>query len=307
MDATTKTRLARYVRYARHAGYPAFFLLAFVAMLYLTLPYQVIAEQLAAAGRSAGFKVVVGSIGPGLARIRAKGVRITPPKQEGQTAEPEALVIEELSFRPTLFPMGTAFAARLFGGTAEGSVGMGSKPFVTLKLKTIDLARINAKAVFGLDVGGKLNLAVNVASSEPVSLGPRGLEYDASKLSGSVGLAGDTLAINGGTVANYDLPKVDLGRLDAVVRIEPGKVDIATFRTEGGDAESSLEGQIALQKMLAVSTLRLKLKFKPSDDFLKRNSFIQTGLSFAMTRDPKGYYAANIERTIGNPRFAPVR
>lgn len=301
MDATLKTRLVRY------AGYPAFFLFAFLAMLYLTLPYPVIAEQLAAAGRSAGFTVAVGSIGPGLSGLRAKSVRVAPPRQEGQSAEPEPMVIDELNLRPTLFPLGATFHARLFDGTADGSVGLGKKPRVELRLKALDLAKSNSKGAFGLDVAGKLNGALNVESSEPVSFGARGLEYDGSKLSGNLGLGAEGLTINGGTVSNIDLPKVDVGRLDAVVKIEPGKASIATFRTSGSDAEVSVEGDITLQRLLAVSPLKLKLKFKPSDDFLKRNSFIQTGLSFAMSRDPQGYYAANIDRTVGNPRIMPHR
>ena len=301
MDATTKTRLVRY------AGYPAFFLFAFALMVYLTFPYQVLADQVAMAGRNAGFTIALGSIGPGLSGIRVRRVRVTAPRQEGQSAEPEPLLIDELSVRPTLFPMGASFKAHLFGGTADGSAGLGKKPRLELKLKAVDLARANAKAALGLDVGGKVNGAVEIESNEPVTFGPRGMEFDASKLQGRVALTGDSLAINGGTVANYDLPRVDLGRLDAEVKIEPGKASVATFRTLGGDAESSLEGDIALQKLLAISQLRLKVKFKPSEDFLKRNSFIQTGLSFAMGKDPKGYYAANIDRTLGNPRFTPVR
>ncbi len=301
MDATTKTRLVRF------AGYPAFFLAAFLVMLYLTLPYPLIAEQLAAAGRSAGFTVAVGSIGPGLEGVRAKAVRITLPRQEGQSAEPQPLLIDELNFRPTLFPLGASFHAHLFDGTADGSLGLGKKPRVELRLKAVDLARANAKEALGLDVAGKLTGALNVESSEPVSFGPRGLEYDASKLSGNLGLAADGLAINGGTVANYDLPKVEVGRLDAAVKIDPGKASVSTFRTSGNDAEASLEGEINLQKLLAVSPLKLKLRFKLTDDFLKRNSFIQTGLNFAMSRDPKGYYGATVDRTVGNPRFSPNR
>lgn len=301
MDAIAKTRLIRFV------VYPACFLLAFTVMLYLTLPYPMIAEQLAAAGRRAGLDVTVGSIGPGLSGIRAKAVRITPARKDGQSAEPQPLMVDQIELRPTLFPPGAAFHAHLFDGTADGRVGLGKKPRVELRLKALDLGKSNAKAVFGLDVAGKLNGALNLESSEPVNLGPRGLEYDASKLSGNLGVGADGLAINGGTVANYDLPKAELGRLDAVVKFEPGKASITTFKTTGNDAEASLEGDVTLQRLLAVSPLKLKLKFKPSDDFLKRNSFIQTGLNFAMSRDPKGFYGASIDRTVGNPRFVASR
>lgn len=283
-------------RWFKYALYCAFFGLAFDLMLYLTFPYKQVADRIEAEAKAAGIKLRIGAMGPSLFWVKAKNIALTPPKQEGG-AEPQAIPIDEIAVRPTLFPLGVAYKARLFGGTIEGSTGRpGKRSPLRVQVKNLDLAKTNSKAAVGLDLGGKLDSDVDLM-----------MDPDGTKMTGSVKFGATGLVINGGTVAQYDLPKVDLGRLDMAFKLDGGKATVDFFKAQGADVEATLEGDVQLATKILMSALKLKLKFKPAEDFLKRNSFIQTGLSFAMTKDSKGFYTVNVNRVLGNPGFQPQR
>ncbi|MFN7134162.1 MAG: type II secretion system protein GspN [Myxococcales bacterium] len=292
MSPTTKERLKKFF------GYPSFFFSAFGLMLYLTFPYATVAERISAeAKKNGGLNLHIGKLGPGFLGLKAKEVAITPPRAEGQQGELVPVVIDEVSARPSLFPLGLAFNAKLFGGQVKGSFSPLRRSQLLLTAREVELARGNLKSALGLDLSGKLGANINLAFDP----------NDFTKAVGRVQLEGQELVINGGTVANYDLPKVDLGTLDADFKFEDGKAVVESFSAKGSDVEAALEGQMTLASKLMYSMLQFDLKFKPAEDFLKRNSFIATGLSFAMTKDPQGYYKAKVDRLFGNPRFSPQR
>lgn len=292
MDPTKRERLKKLI------GYPAFFLAAFVLMLYLTFPYDAVAELARNAAKQNKIDLSIGSVGPGFLGIRAKKVGITMPRKPGEAGEPTPIMIDSVSARPMLLPPGISYSASVFGGTVDGRVGvLGDAPHVRVQMKGVDLAKANSKAALGLDLGGRLNGVIDVDLHK----------QDSSKTTGRVAFTGEDVIINGGTVSNYDLPKVDLGRLEAELKLDKGQAQVQTFKANGKDVEASIEGNITLAQKLMFSTLALKLKFKPSEDFLRKNSFIQTGLNFAMRKDPGGFYATNIERMLGNPSFRPMR
>lgn len=291
MNSSKKTRLKKLL------GYPAFFGAAFLAMLYLTFPYEALGEL--AREQAARSNIVLGfsRLGPGLLGIKARGVSVKLPKQDGQPAEPEPVLIDSVSLRPSLFPPGIKCSAELFGGSLTATWGALGNPKLTLRAKGLDLVKTNAKAAVGLDLTGKLGAAVDLQLDKK----------DNAKTTGRISLTAEGLLINGGTVANYDLPKIDLGRLEAELKLEGGKAVVQTFRGNGKDIEANLEGDVGLGQKPLMSTLKLKVQFKPSEDFLRRNSLIATGLGFAMTKDSRGFFAADIQGMLGNPRFKPVK
>ncbi len=286
----------------RYLGYPAFFVLALVLMLYLTFPYDRVAELAKGQAKEANYELSFGSLGPGLSGITARRVTLTsaspaaaPAGADGAPVEEKALKIERISVRPSLFPLGVAFSAELFDGEASGAMGVtGKLKTVELKLRELKLDKANLKGAVGLNLGGTVN------GSAKLKLDPQ----DFSKTSGKLALSSEGLALNGGTVANYDLPKVDLGQLDAEVQIDQGKAEIKTFKASGPDAEAKLEGEIGLGQRLPFSTMKIKVALKPNDEWMKKNSIIQAGLNFAMGRDSSGFYNGNIAGMLGNPRFS---
>ncbi|MGI5863435.1 MAG: type II secretion system protein GspN [Myxococcales bacterium] len=291
MNPTTRTRLKKLI------GYPAFFSFAFGLMLYLTFPFDTVAQVARAQAKSAGVELEIGKLGPGFLGLKASRISLKMPKQPEQAKEPEPLFIDSVSVRPSLLPVGAKFSASLFGGTLEGNYGVLGSPKVKLRAKGINLLRSNAKAAVGLDLDGTLNAVVDLKVNPA----------DHSKTEGRIALLGDGLIINGGTIAHYDLPKIDLGRLEAELKLEGGKANVTTFRANGKDVEASLEGEITLAAKATLSQLKLQLQFKPAEDFLRRNSLIQTGLSFAMSKDSKGYYGGSVSGVLGKPRFQAKR
>lgn len=292
MSPTTRARLKKLF------GYPAFFSIAFGLMLFLTFPYDLVAERIEAeAKRNAGVNLDIGSLGPAFLGIKAKKVSIVSEQQPGEQEAPAPLMIDSVSARPSLFPLGVAFNAEIFGGTVKGSYSPLRKSQILLTAREVELARGNLKPALGLDLTGRLGADINLAF-DPA---------DFTKAVGRVELDAQGLVVNGGTVANYDLPKVDLGALEAALQVADGKATIETLSIKGNDVEAEGEGEMTLAQKLLFSTMRVELKFKPAEEFLKRNSFIQTGLSFAMTKDAQGFYKARLDRQLGNPRFTPIR
>ncbi len=290
MSPNTKRRILKSL------GYSTFFGFSLVLMLFLTFPYQTVADIAVAEARKSNITLSIGSIGPGLFAVKAKQINVTLPKQEG-SPEPEPIPINEVRVRPGLFPLGVVYSAKLFGGTVDGRLGVGKKPVVIIKAKGLDLGRTNSKAAVGLDLVGELDTDINLTLDNA----------DGTKITGKIGLNGQGITINGGTVAQYDLPKVELGRLEMNFKVEGGKATVEFFKAQGTDIEASLDGEITLAQKPLMSALKLALKFKPAEEFLKKNSFIQTGLNFAMTKDSKGYYTVNVNRVLGNPGFQPKR
>jgi type II secretion system protein N len=291
MNTSKRTRLLKLI------GYPAFFGAAFSLMLFLTFPYDALGQLVGEQARRSGMELTFDRLGPGFFGVRARGVSVKLPKQDGQTAEPEPIYVESVSVRPSLLPPGVKVSADLFGGSLDATWGAVGNPTLTLKAKGLDLLKTNAKAAVGLDLTGKLGAVVELKLDKK----------DPTKTTGRVALMGESLLVNGGTVANYDLPKIDLGRLDAELKLENGKASVQTFRGNGADLELTVDGEVGLGQKPMMSTLKLKAKFKPSDDLLKRNSFIATGLGFAMAKDSGGFYAADIQGMLGNPRFKPIK
>jgi type II secretion system protein N len=277
------------------AGYTTFFFASFLFMLYLTFPYRAVADRLVAEARKANIGLTIGSVGPSFGWVRAKTIALTPPKHENGP-EPEAIPIDEVKVRPTLFPIGLAYEAKLFGGTVDGKVGVLGRQRILIRAKGLDLAKANSKAAMGLDLAGKLSTDIDLV-----------LDPDGTKTTGKLGLDGESLVINGGSVGMYDLPKMDLGRLELTIKLDGGKGTVDFFKTQGSDVEANLEGEVQLAQTLLLSPLNLKLKFKPSEEFLKRNSIIQSGLSMAMSKDSRGFYTVSVARYLGNPAFQPQR
>jgi type II secretion system protein N len=282
-------------RSLKYVGYSAFFTFSFLFMLYLTFPYRSLVDWAEGEARKANISLSIEEIGPSWLWVKARTLSIVLPKQEGQS-EPQPIPIDEVKIRPSLLPPGIVYEAHVFGGTVSGHLGLLSQhPGVIVHAKGLNLARSNSKAAVGLDIDGTLDTDIDLD-----------LDSDGTKMSGTLGITGSGLVINGGSVGPYDLPKTDLGQLDLSINIENGKATVESGKIQGGDAEALLEGEIALAQKLLLSNLKLKLKFKLSDDFVKRNP-LASGIGFSMTKDSKGFYTGSIARVLGNPSFVPQR
>jgi type II secretion system protein N len=292
MTQTKKQRIKKAI------GYSAFFSAAFLLMLHLTFPFDAVGDLVREHAKRSGIELTLGDVGPGLLGMKAEKITVVLPKKEGQpaAAAPEPLHIDKITARPSLFPPGVALSVDAFGGTINGSFGALGTPSLHLRAKGIDLVKSDSKAAIGLDLEGRLGGAIDLTMPE-----------DSTKMSGRVSFLGDDLLIKGGTIGHYDLPKVELGKLEVDLKLDGGKATVQTFTANGSDLEGKIEGEASLAPKLPLSTLKLKMSLKPSAEFLKRNPIIQTGMSFAMAKDSRGFFNSNVGGALGNPRLTASR
>lgn len=292
-------------RWVPRVGYPLFFIFAFVLFFHLTLPYGAIQARIVEEARRQGYTVTMASLGPALGfGMTAKSVFVAPAAPAmGASAAPgaeaapgPALGLDRVTVRPALLPLGASFSAKAFGGTLTGSFADKSKNVQSLEVhgKDLELARAGLKPLIGLDMEGRVALDADVSMNA----------IDFSKTTGTVKLSGKEIVLLGGTVNFVDLPRASLGAVDLKVKAEGGKATLETFAVNGGEIEAKGEGDVTLGPRPASSLANVKLEFKPQDEWLKKYSFIQTGLSMAGHPSSSGFYTATLDGALTNPRTA---
>ncbi|MEO6952194.1 MAG: type II secretion system protein GspN [Polyangia bacterium] len=104
--------------------------------------------------------------------------------------------------------------------------------------------------------------------------------------------------------AGVTVPKVRLGKVNVVATIEKGKAKIDSMRAHSADMDLTIEGFIDLRDPISLSSLHLFLRFRLSDDLLKRDAtlgLVTTGLQTGRRAD--GFYSAQITGSLASPRF----
>lgn len=296
-------------------GYTAFGFTAFVLFLYLTFPYEAFRSRLVSEAERAGFKVTIGSIGPGFGGLIARGVRIERPAANPAASPAQAtaeILIPRMSFGPSFVPLGLAFNAEVFGGEIEGALGGAKHGSLQLEVSRLDAAKGDLKGLTGLELAGTLDgkvmLTVPLAENTPTR------EYDLSLTDGRVELEFRDLAINGGTLTMpymgqptpFDLPRIHAGTLRAELRFEKGLGTIAELTSTGDDVSLRTEGTLKLARAPLHSDLNLDLKLKAEPEFVKRLGLIGSGLSIlpADRTDP-AFRVAKITGFVSSPRLVP--
>lgn len=286
-------------KWLKYVGYPAFFLFATLVFVQLTLPYDTLKSRLREEARQQGYDLSVVSLGPSLGfGVKAKGVTLASLQQTASTANPAApppaLYLDSVSVRPGLLPPGLHLSASAFGGSVDAFLADKGKGLVHVEITASDLelARAGLKPLVGVDLQGKLKGSVDL------TLNPN----DLSKTTGTVKISSKDLVLNGGTVNYVDLPKAALGTLDLRLKADQGRASIEALNVQGGDVEAKGDGNINLAGRLNTSSLTAKVEFKPNDEWLKKYSFIGTGLHMAGHPNRDGYYTANLSGILLNPR-----
>lgn len=296
-------------------GYSAFGVFSFIFFLYLTFPYDVVKQRVVSEAASAGWKVTMDSLGPGLFGVTASGVKLSkiqdenaPKPAEGAPELPpsEPLYVGTVSARPALFPPGVALRAKAFGGTITGAVGGLSDLHVDFAFSNLDPSQGNLKGFTGLDLSGKLD-------GDASLLLPRaGREYDLSQANGSINLDVEKLVLKGGTVVvpmygtptPMELPKIGIGDVQGKVKIDKGMATLDQFRGKGEDLELAATGTVKLAKRPDYSELNLELKLKAEPDFVKRLGILGSGLSILPTdRENDKFRVAKINGYLGRPNL----
>jgi type II secretion system protein N len=278
-------------------GYPLVFFAAFIVFFHITLPWDAIQANLADQARKQGYAVSMVSLGPSLGfGATALGVTVAPAERPAglpADAPTPSMTLESVTVRPSLFPVGVHLASKAFGGTLEGTFSRKGKDTNVVELtgKHLELEKTALKPFIGLDLQGDTSLDVNLS-----------LPADFAKTTGEIHLSGKEVMLVGGTVANFDLPKLGVGALEMKVKAADGKASLEAFSITGTDLEAKGEGDFQLSSRAMSTAMKLRIEFKLGDEWLKRNSFIQMGLGQAGRPDSKGFYIAEFGGTVGVPR-----
>lgn len=154
-----------------------------------------------------------------------------------------------------------------------------SADHTVIRGKAVDLSKVSLEAALMLPVSGTADIDIDVKA--PAKAGVR----DYSHATGHVILhcagcrLGDdkaTLQLPSGrasvlSAAPLYVGHIDFDRVDIEVAIEDGKARVKAFSVASKDVEISVAGDATLEKALADMRVDLCVRFKPTDELMKRD------------------------------------
>jgi len=311
-----KDRLRKLAR--RTLLYGGFGLFCSLLFSYLTFPWDVLGQRLEVELSEAlkptnpamgKVEVVISKVSPSLlGGVVLDRVMISQAAAAGE--RPVAFLLPELrarlSFIPLLWGQKTVgFSAKVFGGTLEGDLQDGKK---------LTVVKVTGK---GLQLGEThdfLALMGGLSGVDLASLDLSGLASvkadlnykpgDLASLKGDLGVEVDQAIVKGGKVGEYELPQVNLGKLELKMKADAGKLDIPRFAISGEDVEvTTEEAFLTLNKNFVYSMPHGRLKLHVGPELLKRVPFIGVGLNALRAPDRDGYYVLPLGGTLKSPKL----
>jgi len=276
----------------RVVGYPVFFVLFFVAFLYVTFPYdrlkeviiaQIEAPRVSPSGRTipSGMEVTIGSLGPTFfPGLKAKDVRVTylPTTPGGR---PTFMRIEEAVVHVSLFSLlfrraNVSFDLEGMGGEIDGSASysFATDPAPGLRSLEIEIENVNAgeagplvQAV-GLPLGGTLNGKVELTIPEG----------QMNQAEGKVELTCARLTVGDGR-AQYQIPQfggvtiaeIRAGDLSFNVNIRRGVATLERVGAQSNEFALQMDGRVDLRPNLADSAMNIGVRFRLTDVYRNKN------------------------------------
>jgi type II secretion system protein N len=280
---TATTPLQRLRAFALPAGT----VLAFLAFLFATFPFDTLARRIEIEVQRSGGDVTIGSMGPAFLGFRARDVRLRPPTTSGPVPE---FRFDAVTIRPDLLALlgrrtSFSFAASAFSGAANGHVALSSDPRTSgslqslkLEMTDVDLHSLPLKEAFGVELLGRAATKSDLPTLVPTET-----------TTGSISLSIKGLALANATVQGLTLPRTVLGDLDASIVVDKGAARVERAQTRGGDIDLDLEGTIRMRPLLSLSQADLRLRLRPSERWLSANPAMR-GLLGLLQRQPDGSY-----------------
>ena len=273
---------------------PAAFVATFGLMLYLTFPFETLAQRVESEAHKAGFELSIERLGPaGLLGVRARGV-LVKQASELPGGAPLEVKLDRLDLKPEVLALllrrlAVGFALESFGGEAHGVVRVSNDPkapgvsTLALDASDFDLKQLPPSLLQELELLGRLGLKADLTSLQHLEAASGSLSL---ALKGA-GVIKGTLKLGEGM--SFPLPKTMLGDVTGSVTIDKGiaKIDKCTVR--GGDVEADVDGTIRLTPLLSLSQAELHLRLKPSDKWLDANPLIKSSMGFLGPKGPDGY------------------
>jgi type II secretion system protein N len=286
-------------RWARWTAYAAFSWLVFSLSLFLTFPSDAVKERVVGMAQRSGLRLRVESVNlafpPGLT-LRDSYLILRDADPEAQKGA-VAIHISKLTVRPSLLGLltgkpGISFDARLWDGKVSGKAGKNDEGGrLQVRASGLDLAQSVLGAI-GLQAAGKVDeLRLEVAGA------------NLREMVGELTIKGEGLVIEGGSIAEFELPKVALGTLAGKIAIADGKAEFENFEANGEDLSAAVDGTIRLADRLSQFTVQTRLRFRPTDEFWARNEMLRAGASIALKKDDEGFHTVQLYGQLTKPRF----
>ncbi len=120
-------------------------------------------------------------------------------------------------------------------------------------------------------------------------------------------LRGDTILtvengkIKGINIKGIRVRDVSYNGIDCAFELVRDKMDLKELSLRGEDIEFSVAGEILVGKEIGESSLRLRLKFKPTKGFEKKYRLVFR--SFKRLKDKKGYFSFPVRGTLESPKI----
>jgi type II secretion system protein N len=286
-------------------GYLAFTVFSLLLFLWLTFPYEVLRQRLVIQAEQAGMALAVRSAGPALFGMKLESVQLMPDSPDGLPDTTRALLIDQVSVRPSLLPMGVRVHADMMGGEVVGSWGLLGDPDLSVSLEGLNPQRGNFIGYTGLDLEGLLEGGIDLTMPK-LDTG----EADFSKAGGELTLQLAGTQLNGGTLPGalpLDLPSARLGDLQLTLPIEEG-VGTISLAGNGEDLQLQGEGTLNLARRLEMSRLDLMVKLRASEEFARAQPMIGMGLNtLPAAPDDPSFRRARVGGTLSRLSFTPGR
>lgn len=293
-------------RAASIIGYTAVTIASFLLFLWLTFPYDVIERIVLEKAREAGMDVRIGDVGPGFLGVRLSKLQLVPQAPAGADPDPtRALVIDSVTVRPSIFPLGIAVRADAMGGDIAADVGAVGSPSLKVVLDGLSTQKGNFIAYTGIDLDATLNGKLDLSFDKVNGAA------DPSTADGTLALTIDDAHLKGGTLTGampLDLPEARLGDLALAIPFENGVGTVESLTGNGEDLQLKGGGTINLARNLEASRLNLELGLRAAEAYAKDQPLIGMGLNtLPADREDPTFRKARVGGTLARLSFGPAR
>ncbi len=299
-------------RWARNAGIGLGF---FSLFAYLTFPWDAMRQRLEAdlssslSSPQSPAQVVIG----GMHSSWFTGVvldRVMLSRPDPATGTPRAALVPEVRLRISLWSFlrgqrSVSFVAKAMGGQLSGEL-FDSKQLSSLTLDGTGLQLADAKDLLGFfGVGTGLDLgAVDLTGATTLKGDMSFKPSDLMSLKGHLDLNVAHAMLKGGTVAEIDLPEVDLGKIELLAHAQEGRFDIDRFGIDSSDVTVESDGVfLTLNQNLGYSIPHGKIRVHVGDELQKRIPYLGMGLAALKAPDHDGFYSLPLGGSLRNPRI----
>jgi len=287
----------------------------FSLFMYLTFPWDAVRQRLESdlstsfSSPQSPAQVTIGSMHSSwFTGVVLDQVMLSRP--DPTTGNPRAARLPELRLRISPWSLlrgqrWLSFSAKAMGGQLSGEV-LDSKQLSSLNLSGSGLQLAEAKdllSFFGLSSGidfGAVDLAGATTLKGDMSFKPN----DLMSLKGHLKVDVDHAVLKGGTVAEIDLPEVDLGKIELTAHAQEGRFDVDRFQIDSPDVSVESDGVfLTLNQNLGYSLPHGKIRVHFGEEIQKRIPYLGMGLSAIKAPDRDGFYSLPLGGSLKNPRI----